>query len=279
MTDPIGILAAELRWREAPDLMSTAFSADELLDRVRELAGTTVELMDREPGSGSEGFVFPEIRATFTDGEVPMMVIWALPDGETVSAVPEAAFLHSQDWPEAREVLAGRTFPMIVTDLMGRRVPPAQRLRAWHAVLRAIVEAARPDGIHLVGSGRVIATDAYLARLDADPTGFGVLLNLRRFTVDRASGESVFDTLGLSPLGLPDVQVHFLGLDGDAMAQWVWNAAWYLFANGDVIEDGHTVAGVDPEERWPCRHEIGLADPERPVLDVDPSPHGPVRPA
>jgi hypothetical protein len=33
------------------------------------------------------------------------------------------------------------------------------------------------------------------------------------------------------------------------------------------------------EERWPCRHEIGLADPERVVLDVDPLPRGPVRSA
>lgn len=279
MTDAIGILAAELRWREAPDLTSAAFSADGLLDRVRELAGTRVELVDREPGSGSEGFVFPDVTTAFDEGDIPMMVIWALPDGGTATALPDEAFLHSWDWPEAREVLAGPTFPMLLTDIMGRLVPPAERLRAWHAVLRAIVEATRPDGIHLVGSWRIIAPAAYLERLDADPTGFAVLLNLRRFTVDRSTGEAVFDTLGLGPLGLPDLQIHFLGLDPDAVARWVWNAAWYLFGNGDVFADGHTVAGVDPAERWPCRHEIGLADPERVVVDIDPSPHGPVRPA
>jgi hypothetical protein len=39
----------------------------------------------------------------------------------------------------------------------------------------------------------------------------------------------------------------------------------YLFDNGDVIEDGHTV-GV---ERWVARHEVALIAPERDVLDLD----------
>jgi hypothetical protein len=278
--EPAGILAAELRWREAPDLASEAFSADRLLPRVRELAGTRVELVDREPGGGTELFAFPEVVTRFDGGDSPMLVMWALPDAlATVADLPADAFLYSADWPEAQATLSGASQAMIVTDLMGRLVDPGHRLRAWHAVLRAIVEASRPAGLHIPGSQRVISPDAYLALLDADPTGLGVMLNLRRFLIDPDTAESVFDTVGLAALGLPDVQLHFRGLDRDEAARWVWNVAWYLFEHGDVIADGHTIAGVDPSERWPCRHEIGLADPEREVLDADPSPHGPERPA
>jgi hypothetical protein len=85
------------------------------------------------------------------------------------------------------------------------------------------------------------------------------------------------DTLGLSQLGLPDVQLHFTDLDHDEAALWVANTAWYLFDHGDVIGDGHTITGLDPAERWPCVHEIGMADPERAVIDANPWPHGPAR--
>jgi len=274
----LGILAAELRWRSAPDLASAAFTAEALLPRVRELAGTRVELAERDEGGGMERFVFPEVRSVHAAGELPMVVAWALPDAGAVDELPPEAFLHSSAWPEAREALAGATHAMLVTDVMARLVPPAQRLRAYHAVLRAVVESTRPAGVVLVGSDRVLPPAAYLDGLDRDPTGFSVALNVRRFHTDPATGESVFDTMGLAPLGLPDVQLQFIGLDQEAAAHWVASVAWSLFERGDVIADGHVVSGLDPAEVWPCRHEIGLADPERVVIDVDPSPHGPARP-
>jgi hypothetical protein len=266
------ILAAELRWGERP-----ALDLATLVPRIADLAGTPVEHVAGEPGSAIDQLRFPDLRTSFAEGTIAMQVLVARPDPGATAPLPPEAYLHSWDWPEARDVLAGAAATLLVSDLMASGVPPRPRLRAWHAVLRAIVEATAPAGIHVISSDRVLPPAAYLAGLDAEPTGFSVLLNLRRFHVDEASGEAVFDTLGLAPFGLPDIQLHFLGLDHEATARWVRILAWYVYANGDVIADGHAVSGVDPGEQWPCRHEIGMADPERAVLDVDPSPHGPAR--
>jgi hypothetical protein len=79
------------------------------------------------------------------------------------------------------------------------------------------------------------------------------------------------DTLGLAALGLPDLQCHFHGLEVNEVAGLLYNTAWYVFENGDVIEDGQTVDGVDGH-RWRCQHEVALVPPEREVLDINPGP-------
>jgi hypothetical protein len=39
-----------------------------------------------------------------------------------------------------------------------------------------------------------------------------------------------------------------------------------------VIEDGHTVDGVQPGQKWLCRHELAVVGPEREVVDMNPGP-------
>jgi hypothetical protein len=78
------------------------------------------------------------------------------------------------------------------------------------------------------------------------------------------------DTMGLAPLGLPDLQCHFSGLETTAVGQMLYNTAYYLFEHGDIIQNGHTVAGVPTERRWVCQHETALVVPERTVLDINP---------
>jgi ligand-binding SRPBCC domain-containing protein len=78
------------------------------------------------------------------------------------------------------------------------------------------------------------------------------------------------DTRGLDVFGLPDLQCHFRNLDPKAVAGMLYNTAAYILEHGDVIADGHTVAGISAKDKWQCQHEDSLAAPERTVLDVNP---------
>jgi hypothetical protein len=265
-----GILAAELRWATRPAIDVTA-----LLPRIEELARTRVEHVPHDDDSALDQLVFPELRTAFDEGSISMQVVVMRPDPALTGPLPPDAYLHSWDWPEAEAVLSGAADALLVTDLMARGVPRGDRLRAWHAVVRAIVEAGEPLGMHLTSSDHVVSPAWYLRAMDQDPSGLAAVLNVRRFHV--RDGETVMDTLGLAPLGLPDVQLHFTDLGHEDAAEWVASTAWYLFERGDVIADGHTVTALDRTERWPCVHEIGMADPERVVIDVNPWPHGPER--
>jgi hypothetical protein len=95
-------------------------------------------------------------------------------------------------------------------------------------------------------------------------------LNVRFFRISNSDGDVLMDTLGLSALGLTDFQIHYRGLEPESVARLLYNLGAYTFEKGDVIEDGHTVDGVDKKSRWTCRHEDSLIDPQRVVLDIDP---------
>jgi hypothetical protein len=264
------LVAVEVRWLSRPEIRAV-----DLLDRIRTLAGTEVELLgDTGP---AQGFAFPSFVSTFSDGSVPMQVWLALPDAAHQQPLSPDAFRQTWDWADAVRVLGEARESLLVTDLMAGGVAPVDRLRMLHAVLRSVVEAYRPVGLYVLSSERAVEADAYLETVAADPAAFASTVNVRLFTVDGETGEALFDTLGMAPLGLPDVQLRFTGLELDAAARWVFNVGYYLFLNGDVIEDGHTLSGVDPDEAWPCRHRAAMAAPERGVLDADPWPHGPRR--
>lgn len=93
-------------------------------------------------------------------------------------------------------------------------------------------------------------------------------LHVRFFRIN-GTDEMLFDTLGLTPIGLPDLQCHCKNLNPDDVVSFLRNLAAYLYENGDVIEDHHTVEGID-HEKWPCRHEDAMAMPMRVVLDICP---------
>lgn len=264
------LVAVEVRWPVRPEVRAT-----DLLDRVRTHAGTEVEVLG-ETGP-AQGFAFPAFTSALPDGSVPMQVWLALPDAAHQQPLPPEAFRQTWDWADAGRVLGEAGESLLVTDLMADGVAPVDRLRLVHAVLRSVVEAYRPAGLYVLSSERAVEAGAYLETVAADPAAFASTVNVRLFTADGEAGEAMFDTLGMAPLGLPDVQLRFTGLDLDAAARWVFNVAYHLFLNGDVIEDGHTLSGVDPGEAWPCRHLAAMAAPQRWVLDADPWPHGPRR--
>lgn len=93
-------------------------------------------------------------------------------------------------------------------------------------------------------------------------------LNIRMFRID-GTDELLFDTLGLTVIGLPDLQFHCKNLQPDEVVHFLRNLAAYLYESGDVIEDGNIVEGIH-HEKWVCRREDALAGPMRVVLDVNP---------
>lgn len=93
-------------------------------------------------------------------------------------------------------------------------------------------------------------------------------LHVRFFNIANTD-EMVFDTLGLTAIGLPDLQCHCRNLEPDDVVMFLRNLACYLYQQGDIIEDGNTVEGIDGG-KWLCQREDALIAPPRMVLDVCP---------
>lgn len=229
--------------------------------------GGPVEVMgerDDALSADAMGLIFPSEPITFTDGSIPMQV-WILREGQGGTFELDEDLQQTWDWPDAAEALAGAPAAIAVNDLMASSVEPARRLRVFVAAVAGLIDQAPPRAIHWWSAQRIVEPDAFLRDIAADPFAFSTAVNVRNFSIAGRDDETVMDTMGLAKLGLPDIQVHYRGRDLDDMAGRILGTARYLFDNGDVIEDGHTV-GV---ERWVARHEAALIDPDREVLDLD----------
>lgn len=258
MTD-LDTLVAELWFDAAPDLTDPG-----LLATLRTLSpgaevqqdsvvvpylGRQVEAGERSTGSGS-------------DRPLLTVVLPGSPLGEGGKTLPSVS--QTWDWPEAEEALTRARASVLVTEMFADGHPAQDRVAALTAVVAALVAATGPVAVSWPTSQRVSDPAALVT------PGLAGLLNVRLFSVSDDEDELVMDTLGLAPLGLPDVQCHFRDLDPGELALVLYSTASYLFDEGDVIADGDTISGPQGEEHWRCRHEDALVGPPRTVLDVDP---------
>lgn len=150
-----------------------------------------------------------------------------------------------------------------------------QRRIILSAVLRATIRNSNVELVHFVPTMQIVDAQEALTELSAqkertNPTyGF---LNVRLYRVLDSGNDMLLDTLGLSALGLTDVQIHCRDLDANTVANVVHSLGSYLFQHGDVIEPGHTVQGIPEWEKWRCQREVSLVEPTREVIDIHPGP-------
>lgn len=243
-------LIAELWYAEVPDLEEPALLA--ALRRVSAVA----ELQD-----GSLTVPHPELTLASGDGAVPLLTA-VLPGsalGQQGKAKPDVS--QTWDWAEASAALEPCTGSVLVTELMAEGFAPQQRVDALMAVLQVLIQHTAPRAVSWPHSQRV--TDPGLF----DPEALDGILNVRFFSVD--DDAMVMDTLGLDLFELPDAQCHYRDYSPGDVAAMLFTTAVYLFTEGDVIDDGHTISGPRGDERFVCRHEQALIPPAREVLDVD----------
>lgn len=260
----------DLRFRERPRLDREA-----LLRAIRARSGLRVETA---PVADPTLLLFPEVPNTFADGAVPAQIAILRTEGEPKGDLMQRVLEQTWDWRGVREVIASAPHSMVVTEVVVGAIDRELRLRVLHAALAALVELLAPVALVFVHEQRAVEPEHYLAAIARDPAGFESITNVRLLRFEGAAeDEFVMDTLGMTHFGLPDVQLQSAGLEPSIVGGKVWGIARYLFDNGDVIRDGHTVSGLEEEDRWPCRHEESIAEPSRIVLDVDAGPYRPSR--
>ena len=269
----------ELLCRAAPKIDKAS-----LLTQVKRFC-PDAQLLDPDPATPLISLVHPKHRVELADAVIPAQTVVVIGDGPFDARPFERALQQTWEFPEARSAVEGSSAAVFVTDLMSSSLEYRERLTLFHDCLRGVLDELPCTAIHWRHSGRIVDPVAWKRDYDAgDPAQrfFAGAVNVRLFKVhDDAgvdSGELVMDTLGLAALGLVDLQCHFHGLDPGAVARMLYNTAWYVFREGDVIADGHTVEGpgLRRTAKWRCQHESSLLGPPRGVLDLNPGPeHSP----
>jgi hypothetical protein len=178
---------------------------------------------------------------------------------------------QSRRFPNCEAVLRPSRHPLIVAEMMAHALSPKDRCRLFHGVLRSAVEHTQPDALVFKHSQQVIDPNTYMAAAGDDPIHRPGSVNVRFFRISNSDRHMLMDTRGLHEIGLHDFQCHLRELDPNGVSRVLFDAAFYIFENGSVIESGNTIAGIDPASKWTCRYEGSLIEPNRQVIDLNPS--------
>ncbi|HKF23084.1 MAG TPA: DUF4261 domain-containing protein [Candidatus Angelobacter sp.] len=267
MSDEIlKICAVELLYETSPRVLP-----DVLWDELRTRCGT-VDKVDASENSCS--FAFANFSTKFK-GATLHPLIQLLHSSENRDgkdrAHLEEALQQSWMWPGAREAVAKCNTSLLLTDLIAGGLAPDTRLKLFHSALDSVLAVAPCQAIWWMTAQHVIDPVVYVddrTSVDFHPIRFAV--NVRLFKISDRPGEMIMDTLGLGTVGLPDLQCHFRGINPNEIARVLYNSANYIFANGDIVEDGNTIQGTTSDDKWKCHHEEALVKPNRIVIDINP---------
>lgn len=275
LTHPLGLHMVQLLLAEP-----VTVDADALLVALRYRCGANVERID--DGEAALMFAHLDHRIAYDEGEIPaQVVVWTGPPDEPLEQdVWEPALQQVYDWDrnEARAACERHRSFLLFTDMMAAGLPPAERLDLFHKSLLSLLDVLGDNclAIHWMRSGVLVNPETYRAYKETgarrDPLYPAVSVRMFNIAGGESGNEYAMDTLGMTAFALRDLQIIFRDLEPGQVAGFLQGIAHYLFDQGDVIGDGHTVEGIKPgNARWECRYAPALVGPEREVLDINPS--------
>lgn len=269
------LIWGQLLFREKPERPAPELFAQKLGEKLGCGIDTVTQQDDGIYSFGAKG-----LPVEYKDNaKVPAQVIVA-PANEFDPGKIDS-FQRSQLWDvrDGAELLDSCRYMVMCSDFMASGLPYLERARLLTAWLETALELYPTcEAVWTPSAGKLLTREQALNNpLKGDSRFMWYGVNVRFFNVsDGEEGEKIMDTLGLYALGLPDVQIHFRGLDPNPMANYLYNVGQYLYDNDVPIKPGETVDGVNGQGRidrgiqWVCRYERALIQPVRPVMDICP---------
>lgn len=272
MPDFHKLIWMQLLFREAPERPSPQAVQDALAERFGEV--------DTVSTGGIYSYAVRRFPVEYNNGTVPAQVLMGEPAPFSQDKLD--AFQRSQLWDleDKDSFLAQFHYGMLLSDFMASGLPYKERcqlLTGWLETALALFPTA--IGVWVPSSGKLLERDRVLNNpLKGEDRFLWFGVNVRFFNI-QDSDDVVMDTLGMYAIGLPDVQLHFHGLDPNAAVNYLYNIASYLYDNDAPVKSGETIDGVDPsgtirqDIQWTCQYEKALIQPPREVMDICPGPY------
>ena len=259
------MLTAKLLFLEKPNL-----ETDRILKELRR----HFSKVDNPSNDKALLYFFPDIKIQLQDSSIPAQCTIFLPnEDDSEPAIAEEAFQQNWHWNEASDSAKSCKYEVLVSDFMTRTLDYKTRFNLFAYFLSAVTKATSPLVVYSITSQKLVKpADVINSMASQENRYLESFINVRLYNISNSdSGDLLMDTLGLHLLGLPDVQIRFANLNESEIAGLLWNYAYYIFEQGDVIENGNTLLGLEPNSKWKCERQLSLTAPERLVINVQPA--------
>ncbi|WP_172252451.1 DUF4261 domain-containing protein [Saccharibacillus deserti] len=274
------VYAVELLFREEPklDVSNILHNIHHRIKRTaintgpfRETEQVENEALQRKETTGSDNFelaaVFyhPDYSIAFTDAEVPAQTRLFQPRPIREELNWDSVLQQSWKWEGGAKRLGEYRYAVTLCDWYAAMLPFVRRMEMFQAVLASVIETTGCDAVYWQPSGQLVDAGAFLTAYPTEPL-YGAL-NVRVYQMQRQD-EVLVDTLGLSSLGIPDIQCRVVGLTPDRVIPMIYGASYYLYGSGGEVADGQLLGGAGL--RWLCEQQPSVLAPERIVVDLNP---------
>ena len=256
--------SVELYMKEKPIILE-----NKLLEIIKKYCGN-VKIVSNQDTNIT--FAFMDYILDYKNVSVPVTMTISISDEKTDNEKLRRSLEQSWNYDKDKESIESCKIKVLVTDLMAIGLEYTKRVELFQKALYAIVELMPCEGINFHIAEQVISREDYLENNplndEYDPL-FGIL-NVRLFNIQGQKNEYIMDTLGLSAIGLCDLQCHFKNLDPSEISNILYSYGYFIFDNQDAVDNITTVEGISKNDKWKCRHEVALVGQERVVLDINP---------
>lgn len=267
------LIWVELLFQEKPERPAPALFAGKLGEKL----GCDIDTVTQKE-DGIYSFAAMGLPVEYEGGKkVPAQVMIAPPN--TFDPEKIDAFQRSQLWDvrDGAALLDSCKYSVLLSDFMASGLPYPERARLLTAWMETALELFPGcTAVWTPSAGKLLTREQAVNNpITGDSRFMWYGVNVRFFNI-QGSDEKVMDTIGLYALGLPDVQLHFRGLNPDHVSNYLYNVGQYLYDNDVPIKPGETVDGINAQGRidqsiqWECQYEDALIQPPRPVMDICP---------
>ena len=210
-------------------------------------------------------FAFMDYILEYKNASVPVSITISISDEEPESEKLRKSLDQSWNYDNDKESIENCKIKVVVTDIMAIGLDYTKRMELFQKALYSIVELIPCEVINFHITEQVISRDDYLENNplndEYDPM-FGIL-NVRLFNIEGKENEYIMDTLGLSAVGLCDLQCHFKNLNLDEVSNVLYAYGYYIFDNPDALDDMKTIEGISKNDKWECQHEVALVSSQK----------------
>ncbi len=274
------VYAVELLFRDEPKLDASAIlnSIHKRIPKTaintgpfRETEKVENDALRRKETTGDDGFELAAVfyhgdySVAFTDSEVPAQTRLFQPRPIREELDWDGVLQQSWKWQGGTERLEQYGYAVTLCDWYAAMLPFVRRMELFHAVLASIIETTGCDAVYWQPSGQLLDAGAFLHAYPNEPL-YGAL-NVRVYQMQRKD-EVLVDTLGLTSLGIPDIQCRVVDMTPDRVIPMIYGAAYYLYGSGGEVTDGQLLGGAGL--RWLCEQQPSVLAPARVVVDLNP---------